>query len=217
MKSMIDRLRSTPASRTVMTVFGFDPDLDTTGWSCVTGTVVVPPTGKTLVTSVHLGMVETQIKGTDVQKAAAMIAALCQWHAPNSEAVPHGVFVEAQQVYPTKDEDMGKRIAKANDLLRLAQITGAVQALGSRVGIAHVHAVLPATWKGQQHKDSTVAMLQQRLPGAVITLHHSNKPNQVVDAAALDHLPARMGHALDAVGVALYGLDHLALHHGVAS
>ncbi len=217
MKSMIDRLRSTATTRTVMTVFGFDPDLDTTGWACMTGTVTVPPTGRTPITSVHFGMIETRVAGTDIQKAAAMIKALCDWHAPSVEAGPHGVFVEAQQVYPTKDEDMGKRIAKANDLLRLAQITGAVQALAGRAGITHVHAVLPAAWKGQQHKDSTVAMLQERLPGAVIAMHHSNKPHQVVDASALDRLPARMGHALDAVGVALYGIDYLALHHGAGA
>ncbi len=217
MKSLIDRMRATPASRTVMTVFGFDPDLDTTGWACVTGTVTVPAVGRTPITSVHFGMIETKVKGTDIQKAAAMVAALCKWIAPNQELAPHGVFVEAQQVYPTKDEDMAKRIAKANDLLRLAQITGAMQAIAIRDEIANVHAVLPASWKGQQDKDSTIAMLQQRLPGSIILLHHSNKPNQVVEAAELDRLPARAGHALDAVGIALYGLDYLALHHGAAA
>lgn len=217
MKSMIDRLRATPPSKQVVTVFGFDPDLDTTGWACLTGTIEHPARGRAAVTSVHLGLIETKVSGTDIQKAAEMIAALCLWSAPNPEAGPHGVFVEAQQVYPTKDEDMAKRIAKANDLLRLAQITGAVQALGCRVGIKTVTAVLPATWKGQQNKDSTVAWLQERLPGAIINMHHSIKPNQMVDAASLDRLPGRMGHALDAVGIALYGLDYLALHHGVAS
>lgn len=214
---MIDRLRASPPVQKVVTVFGFDPDLDTTGWACLTGTIERPARGRAPVSTLHLGLIETKVSGTDIQKAAGMIAALARWSAPNADAGPHGVFVEAQQVYPTKDEDMGKRIAKANDLLRLAQITGAVQALANRVSIETVTAVLPATWKGQQNKDSTLAWLQERLPGAVIHLHHSNKPNQTVDAAALDRLPGRMGHALDAAGIALYGLDYLALHHGVAS
>ncbi len=226
--SMIDRLRSTKPTITDEVVLGFDPDLDTTGWALIVASIHRPATGFPPIQEIHLGLIESgpAAKGLiDLEKTEVMVWATSLWpphnmpvsavatknvHNPSHGLARHHCFVEAQRIYPNKDETQKERVGKGNDLIHLAQVTGALQALGHRLGYG-VKAVLPQTWKGQQKKESTVAWLQERLPEVPIHVHVATGYMDVT-AAQLDRLPGKMGHALDAAGIALYGLDYLALH-----
>ncbi len=212
MTSLVDRMRKEPPTCSSIAVFGFDPDLDTTGWALVLGAIYRPAQGLAPIAHVHLGVIEHSVKGTDMEKAAAMVQAVAQWDSPTLDEEQVAVFVEAQQVYPDPDQSPQERVGKANDLLRLAQITGAVQHMGCVGKIPTVRAVLPHVWKGNVKKHVTVSVLQERMPDVSFVLHHTKKPQQTLTAAALSKLPGKMGHALDAAGIALYGLDFIALH-----
>lgn len=208
MKSMIDRLRSTTSTSTSVAVFGFDPDQDTVGWAMMLATMHTPARGPAQVREVHLGLIEADVRGTPLEKTELMIKAVRQWNAPPTAADVHAVFVEAQQVY-AEEQSPQERVGKANDLLRLAQITGAIQLMAYQADFPIVQAVLPRTWKGNHKKHVTVSVLQERLPGVVFQFPH---PLAAVPAEAISRLPKRLGHALDAAGIALYGIDQLALH-----
>ena len=151
-----------------------------------------------------------------------MVEAVTDFWPPN-QITPQAVFVESQRVYPTPDEEPQTRVAKANDLLRLAQVTGAVQAW-AQLSYNHrksvdpkviIEAVAPATWKGQQRKEHTVAEVMKRIPLVPIHVDYPLRGELVsadIQGQDLYGLPASMGHALDALGIALWGLDYLALH-----
>lgn len=220
MSSFVDRLRSTATTSREICVHGFDPDGDTTGWARLQSTLETPARGPARVTGVMIGIVEPSSgRRRDLDQAEAMVRAVYDHRSRlGGCALPTHVFVEAQQVYPTPDEDPRKRVAKANDLLRLAQVTGAVQAIAHAEGACFVRALLPATWKGQQQKDVTIATCMQRLQGVPIQLiRRGTEPPEQVDALRLDKLPGKLGHALDALGIALYGLDWLSRHEVPAS
>jgi hypothetical protein len=209
--SFVDKMRRTPTTTRPLTVHGFDPDGDTTGWARISATIEKPAAGPPRVAEVHLGLIEPPSgRHRDLEQAEAMVRAVFEHQCVIDGVDPH-VFVEAQRVYPEEDEEPQTRIAKANDLLRLAQVTGAVQAL-AHAQSAFVRAVLPQTWKGNQRKEHTIASCQQRLTGIKILLMRRGKPPEQVDALRLDKLPGRLGHALDALGIAFYGLDWISRH-----
>ncbi len=214
--SFIDKIRSTPATSRDVTVFGFDPDMDTTGWAQVDGTLEKPARGFPIIRGVCLGLIETKTRGLrDLEQTEAMVAAI-KLDMPrivdSLKEKKDAVFVEAQQVYPTPDEDPKTRVAKANDLLRLAQLTGAVQASALFSGVHYVRAVLPATWKGQARKNVTIADLMQTLAGTTVSIIRPGKAVENVSADRLDKLPGKIGHALDALGIALYGIEWISRH-----
>ena len=233
---MIDRLRTTKPSVTNAVVLGFDPDLDTTGWCLIIASIHKPALGHPPIQEVHIGLIESgpAAKGLiDLEKTEVMVWATTMWPPENlmvgaysmsarsaatqnvhkdsmGALATHHCFVEAQRIYPNKDETPKERVGKGNDLIHLAQVTGALQAAGHRLGYG-VQAVLPQTWKGQGSKGSTVALLQERFASVPIHVHVATGYMDVT-AAKLDRLPGKMGHALDAAGIALYGLDYLAVH-----
>ncbi len=209
---MIDRLRQEPATSTTIGVFGFDPDQDTIGWGLLLASIEKPARGPAPIVQMQFGLIEHKVKGTPLEQVEAVISAAAKWVAPAFVTDKTALFVEGQQVYANEDEAPRKRVAKANDLLRLAQVTGAIQMSGYQAGLDHVQAVLPVAWKGNGSKGSTVAELQERLAHVTIIMHRTGHPPQQLHAAALDKLPGKLGHALDGVGIALWGLDFLALH-----
>jgi hypothetical protein len=96
-------------------------------------------------------------------------------------------------------------------LIRLAQVTGAVQAVAFAAQVPQVRAVLPATWKGQKEKHVTAAQVIERLTAskASVAVHLPSgiswvKPESLTDPQG------QLGHAMDALGIAYYGLDLMA-------
>ena len=206
MASLIDRMRTGGVSTREIAVLGVDPDGDTTGIALVTASLSFPPSGPAAIQQARLYLCCGQ--GRDLDGVVVMINEL---YTTIGGAVGRAtrpvdaLFVEAQQVYPTPNQDPRERVAKANDLLRLAQVTGAAQAYGRVANIPVVQAVLPATWKGQQKKAHTLATVQQRFESATLTV--ADDP-----VCGLAALPRKYGHAIDAAGIALYGIDYLHRH-----
>jgi hypothetical protein len=220
-ESLIAQLRATPPVTQSFWLLGVDPDADTTGWAFVHASVSThsPP----VVFRAFLGLIIPEKRGlADLQQAQAMVEAVTDFWPPN-QVDPRAVFVESQRVYPTPDEEPQTRVAKANDLLRLAQVTGAVQAW-AQLSYNHrksvnpkviIEAVAPATWKGQQRKEHTEAELVKRLDSVPVhaSYVHRGQPTELdLYGHDLGNLPASCGHAIDALGIALWGLDYLALH-----
>ena len=205
--SLVDSLRVKPPENIRERVFALDPGLNILGWAVmdVNGTrpLVAPPTWS----SIRFGVLRTTGKGAHhMDQAAAMVAAVVE-HLRGYMVSARLVAVEAQQVYPDEDETKEETVAKANDLLRLAQVTGATQALAHSLGVQHVKAYLPAAWKGQtkknvQHRE----FLQQlgKVPAIMedidLARGRSTKNVPVLDP---DLVPKFMGHGFDAVCLAM--------------
>jgi hypothetical protein len=217
MPSLIDKARANPPQPVLRRVFGGDPDMDTTGWAILSGGFTRPSTGPAKVFAVQMGLLRPEPgKRRDLEQADAMVDAIARFWLPDCKQMDHMMgfhaFIEAQQVYPTPDEDPRTRVAKANDLLRCAQVTGALQAWVKRITNNDQRSVLPATWKGQQRKEQTVAMLVERLAAVPCIVYDRDEEHASCAGQDLAALPAKFNHALDALGIALYGLDHLASH-----
>lgn len=212
--SLIDRMRAAPRTTRTLRILGVDPDADTTGWAYIDA-VLDSHAGLT-IRRVYLGLIVPDQRGlADLEQAQVMIEAVVAFTLPGFPALD-GVFVESQRIYPTPDEDPRTRVAKANDLLRLAQVTGAVQAWAMcHAHQPYVRAVPPADWKGQQRKEHTLAQLQKRLDSVPVLAAYPwrGKPTELeLYGHDLNNLPASCGHAIDALGIAVWGANWLAGH-----
>lgn len=214
--SLIDRFRQTPSIERQIVVFGGDPDMDTTGWAVVNATITTPALTQPRVTSAAIGLI-LPARGhlRELEQADEMIKAIALFAFPATlSSTLTAAFVEAQQVYPDPDEDPRTRVAKANDLLRCAQVTGALQAWAVARGMTVVRSVLPSGWKGQTKKDVTLAQMQGRLIEAPIHIAAELRGKLIapITGSQLHTLPQKLNHAIDALGIAVYGLDVLSRH-----
>lgn len=202
MPSALDHLRAhveVPPRQVV--VVGFDPDIRILGWALVSASV-----SKTRSTVVHYASLHTLACSTTrdpVARLSEIVRDLARHLAVTAHTATH-VVIESQQVYGKPEDSVAKVVALANDLLRVAHISGAAEAVLSDHALAKV--VLPSTWKGQRdkevdHKRSFAIMRQHRAPLLV--------DGRDVLARA-EELPAKVEHALDGLGMALYGVDLLA-------
>jgi hypothetical protein len=214
MSSLVDKFRSTPPRTRTVYVFGGDPDMDTTGWSMLRAEITTPATSKPVITNASIGLIIPQQRGLhDLEQADEMVRAVMHFPCPCSPFT--AAFIEAQQVYPNQNEDPRTKVAKANDLLRCAQVTGALQAWAVAKGATVVRSLLPATWKGQNDKHVTQATLTERLaqvPIKVLAPIRGHGDEQTIHGAQISALPVKLNHALDALGLAVYGLDLLSRH-----
>lgn len=216
MSSFVDKFRSTPRTTRTVVVFGGDPDMDTTGFAAISAEITIPATAKPRVLGACIGLI-VPARGhlRELEQADEMVRAIMTFSDPHLNACAfHAAFIEAQQVYPNPDEDPRLKVAKANDLLRCAQVTGALQAWAVGQGIPVVRSLLPATWKGQTDKNVTLAEMQARMPDATVSVQaeYRGKPIQSIMGRDLNLLPAKLNHAIDALGIATYGLDLLSRH-----
>lgn len=211
MSSFVDRIRTTAQTTTPVIVHGVDPDLRTTGWGKLYGEVRWPATGKPTIRKAVIGLIEAADKHLrELDQAQSMIDAIAESSVFAGEIT--AVFVEAQQVYPDKDETPKDRVAKANDLLRCAQVTGTIQGIARMCLVRRVAAVLPAQWKGQSKKHVTIEAIRERIPDVRVDIMRRGRVVEQVVGKDLDKIQAMYGHALDALGIAIYGLDTIALH-----
>jgi hypothetical protein len=187
--------------------------MDTTGWALLRAEITTPAVSKPMITNATIGLIIPQTRGLhDLEQADEMIRAVTAFQSVGKFTA---AFIEAQQVYPTPDQDPRERVAKANDLLRCAQVTGALQAWAIAQGATIVRSILPATWKGQTKKEVTLASMQERLslvPVEVRAPIRGHGEEQHILGHQLPTLPAKLNHAIDALGIAVYGLDLLSRH-----
>jgi hypothetical protein len=154
----------------------FDPDLDSTGWAFLRAEVCRGEL-KPLILDAGLFMGNKKNKGLAATSVMIRTLGNCLTHEHSSDFF----IVEAQEVY--RD---GK--ADANDLLRLAQITGAIQALTGAIPI------LPKTWKGNKHKEGMHARARGIFPPHLLSWEEPIAPRL-------------RQHAWDAVCMALWKIQ----------
>ncbi len=152
----------------------------------------------------------------DVQFADAMVTAVLSAFdrmeslgiAPAEKVL---TTVEGQQVYARPEDPRQKLVAMGNDLLRLGQITGAVQARTRLAPFDGSRVYLPPEWKGQAPKTTMHADTAARLgsiPARLLVIRRGGKVTErTMKATDLADLPPAMGHALDGVCLAEFGLD----------
>ncbi len=146
--NFVDKLRTgrvvTHHTRKIF-VAAFDPDLDTTGFATVYGTVIM---GKYIHESHTLAEIKYQNKRaySSAKRTWLMAEQISRFTFEAKAGAQNYIVIEAQEVY--KD---GK--ADANDLLRLAQVTGQLQGrFASRSG-CDMEIVLPKVWKQNKQKE----------------------------------------------------------------
>lgn len=171
-------------------VLGIDPDLHNLGWA------VVEHDGLGFKVFA-LGTVSITAKVKGDTAVAMMLTSLGEqpWHQT------HGLVVEGQQAY------LGaQRKATPEDLIRLAQVAGGAFASARRPWHDLACVVLPRVWKGQVDKPITQARICARLGW-----DYERKSNWVEPKAAglegFDVSGKRWSHVMDAIGLAIYGLD----------
>jgi hypothetical protein len=211
MGSFVDKKRAAPPAHVELTrVVGYDPDTDIAGWAVVyarLGIGTVPSIQSVLLLK---DVYTTGKRGQAQANHAALLGAL----TANDLFSPvfgstYGV-VEGQQVYPDPDATRQKLVAQANDLLHLALVAGSV----CGVAAAHQRAckiVLPKDWKKQRtkpadHQRSIAILIKQE---AQVMVGENNQVRTVSPGALLGDLGKPWEHALDALGIALYGFDLL--------
>lgn len=216
MASLVDAIRSEPPTEHTVQVWGFDPDLDTVGWACIDARYTVPPTGCPELGTVYIGLIrhDAMKRATSIQKVNGMAETLATYantifcrFRPSYMEDTH-VYVEAQQVYANPDDSRQKVVAQSNDLLRLAQLTGAIQAL-AHGHARHVSSILPAEWKHQAKKEAMHAAAIKRV-GTRASYVYPNQREAAPLRPGIGDLPKIMGHAMDALCLALVGLDRIA-------
>lgn len=126
-------------------IAAFDPDLDTTGFASVIGTVVM---GK----YVHEAHVLQEIKYKDKRSYSSarrtwlMAEQVARFTFEPKAGAQNYLVIEAQEVYKGSKVD-------ANDLLRLAQVTGQLQARFAHRSGCEMEIVPPKVWKQNKQKE----------------------------------------------------------------
>lgn len=215
MAGFIDRIRQQhDAPRTRVQVIGVDPDIHACGWACVMADIhpVLPPVyGYVGLTSLR----STAESGREaVDQACAMVDLIAtRWHSSRRLGEHVYVVLESQQFYPNPNDERRKMVSVANALIRVAHVTGGVQALArERSSDLSVRAFLPAAWKGQRKKEATVREAAKQLAAAGVTevaaesFSARGEAHTTFGVSELEALPSAWEHALDGLGLALYGL-----------
>lgn len=215
MKNYVDELRERgPPEKRTISVDAFDPDVDTMGFCRLVAEVggAVAP----VPVRAYLRVIKNPSKKRGILRAADAAE-----HLLGTDLPCHGIqqeygLVESQQVYPDPNAPRAKLVAQANDLLRLAHVAGCCQAVLLKRG-AQVRVVLPAEWKGQRKKHADHAISIRRCAAAstnIILCQGTSGPlTSFVEGADLAGLVPQAScweHALDALGMALYGMDEIA-------
>jgi hypothetical protein len=205
MGSLLDKLNANPPVPVAMSVFAVDPGLDVLGWARITIRATKPLMAAPQFSDVVFGLLESGApKGSrDVVKAQCMVAAIARHFHPYLDPCDM-VVVEGQQVYYKDDENRDAVVAKANDLLRLAQVMGAMQMLAAVHQVPCTQTPLPAEWKGQADKRNMHDDASKALEGGYVSAYQLGTPRAIyVGPLVIDSLPKRMHHGLDALCMAM--------------
>lgn len=198
MPDFVDELRSgrrVPAARTVVRSWGFDPDLRHVGWGVIVAEVGGSEPEPLYYTA---GVIRADdVKLTSIDQVAAMVRSIVKWKRMGGSGSSYlidpcteHVTVEGQEFYSRSKVD-------ANDLLRLAQITGALQT-HLTAALKEPDVVLPRTWKGQKQKEGMHARCMDWLQAV------SGRSNMLEETA--DTFGAAAQHLFDALCMAKWRL-----------
>jgi hypothetical protein len=201
-------------------MWAVDPDLWTLGWARIEASFTRPSTAPATIEGVWLGVWSPEGKGAgDIEQVNAMIGSLANPMAPWAHITPDcHVAAEAQRIYPNRNAKPPEVVAKANDLLRLAQISGAFQGMFAVDGYARTRAFKPDYWKHNAKKEAMHAAAIKRVderpdPGkAPIHLWEGTQVSVCTTLAAvykgMTKAAGRLD-AFDAVCLGLFGIDEI--------
>lgn len=188
-RSYLTRLRTDPVLANPplkqARIYAFDPDLRHCGWAVldvkIQGRRVSPVTWNAGL------LLATGYKS--LQQVDQMVKVISTWQPSRGDFFQggfsvHGV-VEAQEVYQGSPAD-------ANDLLRLAQVSGAIQGRLWALSVTNT-SVLPKVWKGNKGKEG----MHERLATWLDTCEVKRGLDSLTFAFG-----ANAEHALDAVCLA---------------
>ena len=217
MSSFIDRLRESPAGSQEIIIVGVDPDVEVAGIAEVRAQVpLTRGVGATRITSARMVSVRVKTKRRGHERAADASA---QIQAAMDEyfgllPLQYRTIIETSEIYADRSEDWHVIISKANSCIQLALVAGGVLALCDPDSTTKM--VLPREWKGQSKKSGTAITCQKRLDQQTVTLQACSvggaRPTPWVEyppqvLIETPGLPKVYEHAVDALGVAIHGLD----------
>lgn len=202
-RSFAAELAKTPIQHVSRWFVGIDPDGHNTGVAWVHAEWTLPMTGPVKILEAFATLVSIPARLSGLEAVDAMTDVLGN-HLniiAMTRIMPQVTLVaEAQRVYPREEMTRSEVIAKANDLLRLAQITGAALAFANRLNWSYT-SELPADWKQQKKKAAHHTHIRARLASVPVTM--GEKFNLVT-------MPAKYGHAMDALGLGLWAAERAA-------
>lgn len=193
---------------------GIDPDCRHTGWGIVQQVNDLPPT----LYAAGVVSIPGQIKKRKIKGNEAVILMATTLYLMELPMVEYSaIVVEGQTIYRRGSHDKG---VDPNAILRIGQVSGAalVAALAGTEGPTQVFLPEPKTWKKQVPKRIHQARVCKRL-GYGYKAHGTAKDGYVVPLLpqgspaarkCAELKPTHWKHAMDGVGLALYGLDQLA-------
>lgn len=209
MASLLDKIRSEPRRSPVHVVMGgADPDIEVMGFAYVHADVG----GDTpmAIRRITLSCISfLYLKKTGLAQSTKVVEAL------DREITFHGcthATIESQQFYPRPDTPRNKMVSVAESLLRIAQVTGALQTQAMKY-TKQIVVCLPAEWKAQRSKEVDHMDSLRRCAGVPITCYVNTAGiGKIEDTPDFSQSPGKWEHALDALGIALYGLDLVHTH-----
>lgn len=205
MPSFLEKVRERPPERRLVKVIGYDPDLRIGGYASLEAEIG-GTAAKVIGALLHIADYQV-LPGIGTQRVNAIARIrLPPLGIMTSEAY---AIVEGQRIYADPDATRPEIVAKANDLIQVAQVAGAVlgQLLLGRISTIIVE---PQHWKGQRKKGADHKETARKLGDVKILLtDQAGSPISAVMGRDLDALPKKWEHAMDALGMALYGLDLL--------
>ncbi len=211
--SLVDKVReSPPTDRRSVTVIGVDPDIHTLGIASAVADIgggmplvcrevmLSSLTNKPPKRSTQTAITEAMCKMLEKQQLGWMYRGLDAY-----------AVVETQVFYPKKDMERAKMVSIANAMIAIATITGRAMSLALQAGMKS-RMVTPNVWKGTRSKDADHARSAGIVGNARVILIDSSNGQIQGASNGLPDLPDYYEHALDGLGIALYGMEQL--HRG---
>jgi hypothetical protein len=128
--SFIDHIRSNKEIWKEKDYGGFDPDLHNSG--VATATVRQSSLGRREVLRVYVDVLSIKKTLTELQAVMAMQEMI--WATPEV-FLAHTAIVEGQRIYPNETKTPKRAVAKGNDLINLAHISGTARAMYIHNGV----------------------------------------------------------------------------------
>jgi len=222
-KSFVDIIRAAPpVDRREVSVIGIDPDIHVLGitWvrAMVGGNLPVQVLGANLSLVQHKP--PKQANQHAITEGMCKLLTFEHLSAVSDDPSPKAIVIESQDFYPHRDMERAKMVSIANALISLATVSGALMGIARPCGI-QTHLVAPKVWKNNRSKPTDHRRSAKLVAGADIRL----KPDTTAGGGhfrveLLPHpdsgihlLPPMYEHALDALGIALYGIEQI--HRGI--
>ena len=149
--SLLDKVRSSTDSE--VWVFGFDPDINHSGYCAYH--FKYNSVGMVTPLNVHMGVVKPKPGTKRMDKAVGMSRAIYELPIQMPLRCPHYALIEGQEIYHDAKNPLKTTVAKANDLMLLAYVSGAmVYKIQSLALQTQIHLVKPKEWKGNAKKEA---------------------------------------------------------------